>query len=110
MGSVGVFVEGLVGEVFVGASAAGLEEAAVHVMDAVGAGALVEVVDVLSAEVEVLAEALFDLCEGFVGCVGFSGEGVAAALRVEAPDEGGVGLPGFRGRDVFDAMAVPEAT
>src|SRR5882757_844539 len=49
---IGAFVEGLVGEVFVGTSAAGLEEAAVHVVDAVRAGALVEVVDVLGAKVE----------------------------------------------------------
>jgi hypothetical protein len=81
-----------------------------HVVDAVGAGALVEVIYVLGAEVEVLPEALFDFCESFVGGVWFDGEGVAAALRVEAPDEGGVGLPGFRGGDVFDAMTVPEAT
>src|ERR1700716_2274030 len=46
---IGVFVERLVGEVFVGTSAARLEEVAVHVMDAVGAGALMEVVYVLSA-------------------------------------------------------------
>jgi hypothetical protein len=107
---IGVFVDGLVGEVLVGAGTAGLEEAAVHVMDAVRASAFVEIVYVLSAEVEVLPETLFDLCEGFVGRVWFGGEGVAASLRVEAPDEGGVCLPGFRGSDVFDAMAVPEAT
>ena len=52
---VGVLIEGLVGEVFVRTSAAGLEEAAVHVVDAVGAGALVEVVYVLGAEVEAVA-------------------------------------------------------
>lgn len=46
------FVEGLVGEGLVATGAAGLEEAAVHVVDACGAGALVEVVDVLGAEVE----------------------------------------------------------
>jgi hypothetical protein len=70
----------------------------------------VEIVDVLSTEVEVPPEAVFDFCEGFVGGVGLSGEGVAAALRVEAPDESGVGLPGFRSGDVFDAMTVPEAS
>ena len=45
-----------------------------------------------------------------MGGVGLGGEGVAAALGVEAPDESGVGLPGFGGGDVFDAMAVPEAS
>jgi hypothetical protein len=49
---VGVFVKGVVGEVLVGADAAGLEEAAVHVVDAARTGSLVEVVYVLRAEVE----------------------------------------------------------
>ncbi len=34
---IGVFVEGVIGEVLVGTSAAGLEEAAVHVVDVAGA-------------------------------------------------------------------------
>jgi hypothetical protein len=67
-----------------------LEEAAVHVVDAVGASAFVKVVDVLGAEVEIflicLGEALFDLCECFVSGVGLDSEGVAATLRVETPD------------------------
>jgi hypothetical protein len=50
----------------------------------------VEVVYVLGAEVEIFricfGEALFDLGEGFVGGVGFGGEGVASALGVKAPD------------------------
>jgi hypothetical protein len=37
------------------------------------------------------------------------GDGVAAALGVEVPDEFGVGGPGFRGRNLLDAVAVPEA-
>ena len=45
-----------------------------------------------------------------MGGVGLGGEGVAAALGVETPDELGVGLPGFGGGDFFDAMAVPEAS
>jgi len=110
----GVFVEGVVGEALAGAGAAGLEEGAVHVVDAVRAGALVEVVDVLGAEVEVVGvyfgEVLFDLGESFVGGVRLGGEGVAAALGVETPDEFGVGLPGFGGGDLFDAVAVPEAS
>ena len=85
-----MFVEGLVRKRLVAADAAGFEQAAVHMVDAVGAGALVEVVDVLGAEVEVfwicLGEALFDLCECFVSGVGLDSEGVAAALRVETPD------------------------
>jgi hypothetical protein len=114
----GVLVDGLVGEglgwtLKAGAGAAGFEEAAVHVVDTLGAGALVEVVYVLGAEVEIFrvcfGEALFDFSEGFVGCVGLGGEGVAAALRVEAPDESGVGFPGLGCGDVLYAVAVPEA-
>ncbi len=57
-----------------------------------------------------LVELLLDFCEGDVGGVGLGGEGVAATLGVEAPDQGGVGLPGFGGCDLFDAVAVPEAS
>ena len=106
-----VFIEGLIGERLVAEGATGFEERAVHVVDALGAGALVEVVYVLRAEVEVFGicfgEALFDLGEGVVGGVGLSDAGVAAALGVEAPDEGGVGVPSFWGGDFFYSMAVP---
>jgi hypothetical protein len=74
------------------------------------AGAFVEVVYVLSAEVEVLAEALFDFCESFMGGVGLCGQGVPATLGVEAPDEGWIFLPGLGGGYFFDAMTVPETT
>jgi hypothetical protein len=81
---IGVFVEGLVGKGLIGASTAGLKEAAMHVVDAAGASALMEVVYVLGAEVEVvwicLGETLFDLRESFVGGIGLGGEGVSAAL------------------------------
>src|SRR5579871_7044294 len=51
---IGVFVERVVGEVLVGAGAAGLEETAVHVVDATRTSTLMEVVYVLGAEVEVV--------------------------------------------------------
>ncbi len=108
-GGEGGFVEGLVGEGMVAAGAAGLEELAVHVVDVAGAGALVEVVDVLGAEVEAVGHVALEVGEGEVAGVGMGGEGVAAAHGVEAPDEGGVGVPGVGRGDVFDAMAVPEA-
>src|ERR1700760_3261440 len=78
-------------------------------MDALGASALVEVVDILSAEVETVVQLLLNLSEGEVGCVGLRGDGVATALGVEMPDELGVGGPGFRGGDLLDAVTVPEA-
>jgi hypothetical protein len=59
-------------------------------MDAVGAGALVEIVYVLGTEVEVFrvcfGEALLNLGEGLMGGVGLGSEGVTAALGIEAPD------------------------
>lgn len=114
----GGLVQGLVGEGPVAADAAGLEEASVHVVDAAGAGALVEVVDVLRAEVEagriligfLLIYFLLDLGKRGVSSVGLDGEGVTTAHGVEAPDEFGISLPGFGGGDVFDAMAVPQAS
>jgi hypothetical protein len=95
----------------IASDAAGLVERAVHVVDALGAGALVEVVYVLGAEVEtVWSEDALDFCEGFVGGVGLGSESVAAALEVEAPDKFGIGFPGFGGGYFFDAVAVPEAS
>src|SRR5260370_1164819 len=51
-----------------------LEERSVHVMDAMGTGALVKVVDVLGAEIEPDAQLPFDLSEGDVGSVGLRSE------------------------------------
>ena len=82
-----VFIEGLIGERLVAEGATGFEERAVHVVDALGAGALVEIVYILGAEIEILrvgfGEALLDLGEGFVRGVGLGGAGVASALGVE---------------------------
>ena len=109
-----VFIEELIGERLVAEGATGFEERAVHVVDALGAGALVEIVYILGAEIEILrvgfGEALLDLGEGFVRGVGLGGAGVASALGVEAPDKSGVGIPGFGGGDFFHAMTVPEAS
>ena len=85
--AVWVFVEFAVGEVIVGPGTARLEETAVHVMDAMGTSTFVEVVYVLSAEVEVFVEMVLDLCESFVSGVGVGCESVAATLGVEAPDQ-----------------------
>ena len=87
-----------------------------HVVDAMGTGALVEVVYVLGARGssfrgQIFCELLLDFCEREVGGVGLSrGSMAAAALGVEVPDESGVGCPGFGRGDVFDAVAIPEAS
>jgi hypothetical protein len=77
-------------------------------MDAMGTGALVKVVDVLGAEIEPVAQLPFGLCEGDVGCVRLRSEDIAAALGVEAPDEFGIDVPGFGRCDLLDAIAVPD--
>ncbi len=102
-------VEGLVGKRIFATDAAGLEEGSVHVVDALGTGALVEVVDVLGAEVEAAGggEGSLDSGEGEVAGIGLGSKRIAAAHGVETPDERGVGIPGSGSGDVFDAVAVP---
>ena len=107
-------VRGLVGFAVrkgqIAADAARLKKASVHVVDTLRAGTLVQIVYVLGAEVEAVAQSLLDGCEGFVSGVGLGGESVVAAHGVKAPDELRVNLPGFGRGDVFDAISVPEAT
>ena len=86
-----------------------MEEAAVHVVDVLRAGAFVEVVDVLGAEVEAARHLAFEVGEGEVAGVGLGCEGIAAAHGIEPPDEGWICVPGFRGGDVLYTMAVPKA-
>jgi hypothetical protein len=80
-----------------------------RVVEVLRAGAFVEVVDVLGAEVEAAGHLAFEFGEREVAGVGLGGERVAAAHRVEAPDEGWIGVPGFGGGDVLYAMTVPQA-
>ena len=91
------------------ALAVGLVQFAVHVEKAAGAGALVEVVDVLRAEKEAVADALFEFGEGYVGGVGRGLGSVGAALGIELPDEFWIALPGVGRADIFNAIASPEA-
>src|SRR5260370_22963013 len=56
-----------------------VEECSVHVMDAMGTGALVKVIDVLGAEIEPVAQLLLDLCEGNVGSIRLCSEGIGGA-------------------------------
>jgi hypothetical protein len=82
---------------------------AMHVEKAVGAGALVEVVDVLCAEEEAVADSLLEFGEGVVGGVGLGFGSVGAAFGIELPDEFGIASPGIGCADVFNAIAGPEA-
>ena len=66
-----------------------------HVVDAKRACPLVQIVDVLGAEIEIAAEFMLDLCQCKVGCVWLGGESVAPAHGVETPDQLGIGVPRF---------------
>ena len=111
----GDFVEGVVdGVVCEGRApafglAAGSGKFAVHVDEAPGASALVEVVDILGAEKETVAEAGLELGERDVGGVGHGSLRGSAARGVELPDQSGVAMESFGGADVLDAMAGPKA-
>jgi hypothetical protein len=74
-----------------------------------GAGSLVQVVDILGAKKEAVAESFFELGESEVGGVGLGGLGGSAAGGVELPDQGGIAVPSFGGAYVLDTMASPEA-
>ena len=88
--------------------AARLEQLAVHVHQALGAGALVQAVDILRAQKKAFAQ--LALKPASARCAGF-GLTVQASLAphgVEIPNQLGISLPGLRRSDVFHAMAVPE--
>ena len=87
--------------------AAALEELAVHVDDADRAGLFVEIIDILGAEVEAVAEAAFERSESEVAGIRFCGSGHAAAHGIKFPDELRIALPcGGRG-DFFEAVFAP---
>ena len=82
---------GVDGVVFDGRAAAvalavGHVEFAVHVEEADGAGALVQVVHILRAEEEAVADLFLEVGEGEVGGIGLGFGSVGAAFGVELPD------------------------
>src|SRR5215467_1221855 len=81
-----------------------------HVMKAPRTPALVQVVDVLRAEVETIAHLFFDGGQCPVRGVGLRVRRVPATHGVEAPHELRVCLPRLRRSDLLYAMAVPEST
>jgi hypothetical protein len=114
-GAVAHFCKALVdGVVFNGRAAAvefavSLVEFAMHVEEADGAGAFVEVVDVLRAEEEAVADTIFKRGKCEVGWIRLGCGSSGAAGGVELPDEGWIALPGFGSADVFNTIAGPEA-
>ena len=86
-----------------------MKQLAVHVMKTMRAGTLVQVVDVLRAEIEAIAHLLFDGGQCAVRCVGLRSHRIATAHGVEAPHQLGVRLPGLGRGDLLHAMTVPKA-
>ena len=80
-----------------------------HVMKVARARTLVQVVDVLCAQIEAITHLLFDGSQCPVRRVGLRIHRVATAHGVETPHELGVRLPCLRRGDLFHAMTVPEA-
>ena len=102
-GGEGAVVAGVVG---VGRGAY-FEQLAVEVDDVRGAGALVEVVDVLRDDGDVVV--LLKLGQRQVGGVGLRGEELAPQGVVEVGDEVGVGLPALGGGYCLDGVTLPKA-
>ena len=89
--------------------AAAFEKFAVHVDDADRAGLFVEIIDILGAEVEAVAEAAFERGESEVAGIRFCGCGHAAAHGIKFPDELRIALPGGGRGDFLEAVFAPEA-
>jgi hypothetical protein len=73
-------------------------------------GSLVQVVDILRAEIEAIAHPVFERSQRAMRCVGLRIGRVASAHRVETPHEFWIGLPGFGCRNFLYPMSIPEAT
>lgn len=103
------FVEGSVFERWARARlTAALEEFAVHVVDALGAGFFVKVIDILRAEEKTIGEGALESGKGEMSGIWFCGCCGLAAHGIEMPDEMGIAVPGFGCGNIFDAVVVPE--
>ncbi len=85
------------------------KELPVHVTDPRRAPFLVQVVDVLGAQEEPLAERALERGEPAVRSVGLARRRLRAALGIEPPDGLGVRGPAFRRGDLLEAVLLPEA-
>lgn len=86
--------------------AAGLEDFPVQVEDAGGAGAFVQVVDILRDEAD--PAPLFQLSQCSVGRIGPGFADLLAAGVVEAQHQLGITFPGFRSGHFIDIDSLPE--
>lgn len=83
-----------------------------HVVKPVRPRSFVEIVNVLSAKVEVAAllhKPLLDLRKRIMRSVGPGVKRITSSLRIEPPDQRRVDLPRFRRGNLFYAMTVPQS-
>jgi hypothetical protein len=68
-----------------------------------------QVINILGAEVKPVAQPVLDCGERQVCRIRLCCEGIAATHGIEPPNQFGIGMPGFRGCDLVDPVAVPQA-
>jgi len=91
------------------ALATGFCQFSMHVEKADRTGTLMQVVDILGAEKEAFAKAMFEFGQGEVGGVWLGLLCGEAASRIELPNQAGIALPCFWSADILDPMAGPKA-
>ncbi len=79
-------------------------------VDAKRAGALVQVIDILRAQIKMLAQLIFELRQGQVGGIRLGRESIAAAHGIEAPHQFRIGVPGLGCCHLLDSIAVPQSS
>ena len=77
-------------------------------VDAKRTAALVQVVDVLGAEIKTIAQPLFDLRQGQVCGIRLRSESIAAAHGIETPHQFRIGVPRLGRCDLVHSIAVPQ--
>ncbi len=80
-----------------------------HVKKALRPGLFVQVVHVLRAEEQALAELALEVGQGEMGSIRPARGGLASPFGVEAPDELGVSGPALGRSHVFEAVLLPQA-
>jgi hypothetical protein len=70
---------------------------------------LVQIIHVLRAEKQSVADRAFQIGEGLVSGVRLAADSLRSSLRVEAPNDLRVGGPALRRGDLFESVVLPEA-
>ena len=103
-------VEGLVRKRNIAFHAARLEEGSVHVMEAKRSGTLVEIIDVLRAEIKTVTQFAFNISQSQMCRIRFYSHGVAATHGIEAPHQFAIGMPSLGRGHLLDPVPIPQPT